>query len=152
MTRTKRIEPVQRLMDGQEKDQAQVLARARTRLAEAEAKLAELARYRGDYERGFREQAAGGLASQRLRDYRLFLARLDEALRQQQANVQRLREELEAQTRLWQEAARRSRALGVVVERWRGEERLAADRQEQRDTDERASGMAARRALRPPQE
>ena len=55
------------------------------------------------------------------------------------------RGEVEQQTQLWQEAARRARALGHVVDKWRGEERLAVERQEQRDTDERATGLAARR-------
>jgi flagellar FliJ protein len=145
MTRTKRIEPVQRLVDEREREVAKVVAQARKKLAEAETKRTELARYRTDYEAGFQKEAANGSSVLKLRDYRLFLARLDEALRQQEMIVVRAREELESQTRAWQESLRRAKALGIVVDKWRGEELRAAERQDQRDTDERAAGMAARK-------
>ena len=145
MTRSKRIQPVQRLVDGRERELAGVVAEARSRFADAEARRAELVRYRADYETGFQKEAAGGSSGLRLRDYRLFLARLDEALRQQELLVARARDELATQTRLWQESVRRAKALGVVVDKWRGEERLARERQDQRDTDERAAGIAARK-------
>lgn len=145
MTRTQRIQPVQRVVDDREKESAKAVALARAKLAEAEAKLAELGRYREDYHRGFQKEAAGGASGLRLRDFRLFLARLDEALRQQQQLVLRARGEVEHQTRLWIESQRRAKALGIVVDKWRGEERRAAERQDQRETDERAAGMAARK-------
>lgn len=145
MTRTKRIAPVQRLIEEREREVAKVVAQARGKLAEAEAKRTELSRYRTDYEAGFRKEAASGSSVLKLRDYRLFLARLDEALRQQEMIVGRARDELEAQTHAWQESLRRAKALGLVVDKWRGEELRAAERQDQRDTDERAAGMAARK-------
>ena len=136
---------MQRLVDEREREVAKVVAQARKKLAEAEAKRTELARYRTDYEAGFKKEAANGSSVLKLQDYRLFLARLDEALRQQEMFVVRAREELEAQTRAWQESLRRAKALGIVVDKWRGEELRAAERQDQRDTDERAAGMAARK-------
>jgi flagellar FliJ protein len=145
MTRTQRIQPVQRIVDDREKESAKAVALARAKLVEAEAKLAELGRYREDYQRGFQKEAAGGASGLRLRDFRLFLARLDEALRQQEQVVLRARGEVEHQTRLWIESQRRAKALGIVVDQWRGEERRAAERQDQRETDERAAGMAARK-------
>lgn len=145
MTRTQRIEPVRQLVDDDERRRSQQLAQARAKQADAENKRNELARYREDYQRGFERQAGEGASSLRLRDYRLFLARLDEALRQQDGVVARARADVERETRAWQEAARKARALGHVVEKWRGEERLAAERQEQRETDERATNAAARR-------
>jgi flagellar biosynthesis chaperone FliJ len=38
----------------------------------------------------------------------------------------------------WQEALKRSKALGHVVERWQAEERHMNDRRDQRESDERA--------------
>jgi flagellar FliJ protein len=146
MTRTQRIQPVKRLVDARERELALAAAQSRQRLIDMEAKLAELARYRTDYHLGFQKQAAGGTSGLRLRDFRLFLGRLDEAIRQQELAVARARSELETQTRTWHESLRRAKALGFVVDKWQGEERVAADRQDQRDTDERAAGMAARRS------
>jgi flagellar FliJ protein len=146
MTRTRRIEPVQRIVDERERELAKVVAQARRTLGEAEAKLGELVRYRADYQKGFEKEAAVGASGLRLRDFRLFLARLDEAIRQQELVVARAQGEVESRNRDWHESLRKAKALGVVVDKWRGEERLAADRQDQRETDERASGMAARRS------
>ena len=145
MTRTKRIEPVQQLVDSREREQARVVAQARQKVVDADAKLRELTQYRADYHLGFQKEAAAGASGMRLRDFRLFLGRLDEAIRQQELIVARLRSELESETRAWHESLRRAKALGLVVEKWRGEERLASDRQDQRETDERAAGMAARK-------
>jgi flagellar FliJ protein len=145
VTRSRRIEPVQRIVDDRERELAKVVARARQALTEAEGKLGELVRYRADYQQGFQAEASAGASGLRLRDFRLFLSRLDEAIRQQEGIVARAQADLDARTREWHESLRRAKALGVVIERWRGEERLAAERQEQKDTDERASGMAARR-------
>ena len=145
MTRTQRIQPVQRVVDDRERESAKAVVLARQKVAEAENKYQELARYREDYQRGFQKEAAGGASGLRLRDFRLFLARLDEALRQQELIVARAKGDQEQQTRLWLESQRRAKALGFVVDKWRGEERRAADQQDQRETDERAAGMAARK-------
>lgn len=145
MTRTQRIQPVQRIVDDRERELAKAVALARQKVAEAETKLTELGRYREDYHRGFQKEASAGASGLRLRDFRLFLARLDEAIRQQELVVARAKSEQENQMRLWMESQRKAKALGIVVEKWRGDERRAAERQDQRETDERAAAMAARK-------
>jgi flagellar FliJ protein len=145
MTRTKRIEPVRRLVDDKERELAQGVAQTRERLVAAETKHDELRRYRDDYQSSFQKEAKAGASGLRLRDYRQFLARLDEAVRAQEAAVGRARADVEMHSRQWQESARRARALGVVVDKWRGEELRAAEQQDQRETDERAAGIVARR-------
>ena len=141
MNRSKRIAPVQKVMEDSERERAQSMALAQRRVIEAEAKLRELSRYHVDYAKSFHRQAAGGLMSSSLRDFQVFLARLAEAAKQQEHIVARAREDLAAETHRWQDAARRAKALGLVVDRWRGEERSEIDRREQRDTDERAQRL-----------
>ena len=108
------------------------------RLADAETKLAELERYRKEYEAQLALRAQSGIGVLGLRDYQAFLSRLSEAVRQQQALVQRARIERDLERTKWQEAAVRAKALDHVVERWQLEERRMMDRKEQRETDERA--------------
>jgi flagellar FliJ protein len=100
--------------------------------------LQELERYRGDYESQFKQRAGRGMGATDLRDYQAFLARLSDAIRQQQAVVKRAQSERDAERQRWQEAAKRAKALGHVVEQWQTEERRASDRREQRESDERA--------------
>jgi len=133
-------------MENAERRLAQSLAGFERRLSEADAKLLELRRYRGEYEQQFTARVATGMGAAELRDYQAFLARLTEAMRQQQAVVNRLQAERDAERSRWQEAARRAKAIDHVVTRWQAEERRVADQREQRDTDERAQ-RAPRREL-----
>jgi flagellar protein FliJ len=138
MTRTKRIAPVQTLFDDNERRLAQSLAAYERRVHDSETKLSELERYRSEYEKQFTQSAGRGMGVTELRDYQAFLARLNEAIRQQRTLTQRAQIERDAERQRWQEAARRAKALGLVVEGWKTEERRALDKRDQRETDERA--------------
>lgn len=144
MTRAKRLQPVQNLVDDTERRLAQSLAAFERRLTESETKLRDLEQYRSEYESQFTQRAGKGIGATDLRDYQAFLARLAEAIRQQRALVQQARAERDAERRRWQEAAKRAKALGHVVEQWRTEERRTLDRREQRDSDERSQRKASR--------
>jgi flagellar FliJ protein len=138
MTRAKRLQPVQNLVDDKERRLAQSLAAYEKKLADAQRKCQELERYREEYEKQFKETAARGIGVTGLRDYQAFLARLNEAVKQQQAIVARALAERDAERGRWQEMARKAKALDHVVEQWNAEERRAHDRREQLETDERA--------------
>jgi flagellar protein FliJ len=138
VTRAKRIQPVQTLFEDAERRLAVGLAAIERKVSDAETKLQELERYRGDYEKQFAQRAGRGIGANELRDYQAFLARLVEAIRQQHAVVKRAQSERDAERQRWQEAAKRAKALGHVVEQWQTEERRAADRREQHESDERA--------------
>jgi flagellar FliJ protein len=126
------------VIEAAEQKLAQSLAAQQRRVGDAESKLLELERYRGEYEQGLTQRAGVGIGVAQLRDYQAFLGRLSEAIRQQQAVVQRARAERDAEQQRWQQAARRVKAIDHVAEQWQAEERRAADQREQRDTDERA--------------
>lgn len=144
MKRAKRLEPVQHIADEAQKRLAMSVAAFERRLLEGEQKLEELVRYKAEYEQGFQQRAASGIGVMEMRDYQAFLARLAEAIKQQQALVNRARAEHEAERVKWQEALQRSKALGHVVERWHAEERHVTERHEQRDSDERAQRKTPR--------
>jgi flagellar FliJ protein len=130
--------PVQRVLDRNEKQRARELGEARGRLTAAEAKLQDLEQYRQDYERAFQQRAKAGQPVRALRDFQVFLARLDQAIAQQRQIVAAAKSEVSGQSTRWQSAARQVKAVDSVVERWQGEERRAEDRREQKETDERA--------------
>lgn len=142
MTRTQRLKPVQDVVASAEKRLAQSLATFERRVSEAEGKLSELTRYRGEYEQQLTQRAATGMGVAELRDYQAFLARLTDAMRQQQSVVQRARADRDAERLRWQDAAKRAKALDHVVTQWQTEERRVADRRDQRDTDERAQRVS----------
>lgn len=144
MKRAKRLEPVQHIVDEAQKRLAMSVAAFEKRVLDGETKLGELVGYKAEYEQGFQQRAARGIGVTEMRDYQAFLARLAEAIKQQQALVNRARADHEAERVKWQEALRRSKALGHVVERWQAEERHVTERREQRESDERAQRKISR--------
>lgn len=138
--------PVQRVLDQKERDRARELGEARARLAAAEAKLKDLEQYRQDYEQAFQQRAKAGQPVRALRDFQVFLARLDQAIQQQRQIVASTRNDVSGHSTRWQSAARQVKAVDSVVDRWQGEERRAQDRREQKETDERAQRAARSRS------
>jgi flagellar FliJ protein len=138
MSRAKRLEPVQHLVTDAEHRLARSFAASERKVAEAEAKHGELERYRAEYQQQLAHRATQGMTVTDLRDYQAFLARLNEAIRQQYAVVLRARADRDAERVRWQEAARSVKTIDRVADRWRAEERHQQDRKEQRESDERA--------------
>jgi flagellar protein FliJ len=143
MKRAKRLEPVQNLVDDAQRRLAQSVSTLERRVLDGEAKLNELQRYKAEYEQQFSQRAGRGIGATELRDYQAFLARLAEAIKQQQALVTRARAEHQAERLKWQEALKKAKALGHVVDRWQAEERQVSERRDQRESDERAQRKAS---------
>jgi flagellar FliJ protein len=143
MKRSQRLEHLRSELEAQRRTLDQRLRSAEQRAAEAKARLVELQRYRDEYANGFTARAAAGLGGAGLRDYQAFLARLDEAVRQQGQVAHRARAELEFERQRWRDAAAQVKAVETVGARWRAEELKEEQRRDQRDTDERALRCAA---------
>ena len=129
------------------------------KVADAERVLAEDQRELGNYEaqrRGLRDKkkdlerrqkAYLSAAEQReaeaerspMGDTRAELRRSGEGHRREAASLDPERQDLERKTAAWQEKRVEAASLGKVVDRLAGAEQRAADRREQRETDERAS-------------
>ena len=151
MKRAQRLEMVQNVVDDQERRKAEALAMSESRVTESEAKLAELQSYLDSYVRGFAIRAESGIDGAMARDYQAFLARLEEALRQQTQIVIRTRAQRDGEMQNWQGAAQRAEAVGQMVKRFQSEEARAVDRREQSESDERSAhawayGLVARGA------
>ncbi len=145
MKRSDRMAPVQQVLSDAEQAGARELGSAQQRLVDAEAKLGELKKYHADYQRSFQARAQQGHTVTALRDFQAFLARLEEALRQQDKAVAMAREQVSKQRRSWQGAARQVKAVESVVDRWQQAESLVVERREQKETDERAQRNALHR-------
>ena len=151
MKRAERLQMVQNVVDDQERSRAEALAASERRVTESEAKLAELQVYQDSYVRGFAIRAESGIDGAMARDYQAFLARLEEALRQQTQVLIRARAQRDGEMQIWQGAAQRAEAVGQMVKRFRSDEARALDRQEQVESDERSAhawtyGLVARGA------
>src|SRR3569833_1476884 len=143
MKRAQRLEMIQNVVDDQERRRAEALANSERRVSESEAKLAELESYQASYVRGFAVRAGSGIDANMARDYQAFLARLEEAIRQQTQVVTRTRAQRGGEKQNWQGAAQRAEAGGQMVKRFQTEEVRAADKREQQESDERSARVWA---------
>ncbi len=139
MKRAQRLEMVQNVVDDLERRRAEALASSERRVCESEAKLAELEGYHASYVHSFNVRAGSGIDANLARDYQVFLARLEEAIRQQTQVVTRTRAQRDSERQNWQGAAQRAEAVGQMVKRFQSEEVRAADRREQQESDERSA-------------
>ena len=140
MPRIRQLKTAHGVLEGDERRKAQKLAASERQLNESEAKLAELGSYREAYLRDFAARAGAGMSAARARDYQAFLARLDEALREQTEIAARARVTRAELLATWRGAARRSAAVDRALQRGLSEEQGRLERREQRDADERAQG------------
>jgi flagellar FliJ protein len=118
---------------------AQLLAAQR----ESESRLALLARYRDEYRAKLNASTRNGVSAIQLSNFRSYLARLEEAVAKQQADISHWNETVQAGRALWQEAERKARSYGVLNDRRADRERSSAARIEQKQSDELAARLAS---------
>lgn len=147
MKKTERIGMVRRVVETAERRKAEALAECERNVSAAQTKLDELEAYRTAYVREFTRRAESGMNGAGAREYQVFLSRLDEALRQQAQILTQGRLQRDTELEGWRNAARRAAVVGNLATHWQAEERLAAEKTEQKETDERSQQLWSRRTL-----
>lgn len=120
------------------------LAELQDACRESESRLDLLRRYRDEYRAKLDAATANGMSALQLNNFRAFLARLEEAIAQQNADVAHWRDVVLRGRSDWQDAERRARSFGVLNDRRAAEMRHATARREQKQNDEYAARLAAR--------
>ena len=136
--RAARLAPVVDMASKAEWDAATQLGRCQQQLLAAQQKLAELERYRNDYQQQWISQGQKGVSGQWLMNYQRFLSQLETAVAQQANSVTWHREAVDKARLNWQERYARLEGLRKLVERYLEEARQAEDKREQKQLDELA--------------
>ncbi len=137
MMKSKRFEPIREIASISANELSRAMADAGRRVADLERQMDQLKSYRDDYVRNSTE-GQGAMDAVKLQNYRSFLDRLGDALRQHSKNLDAARAEYEKRRRLWSEKRIEAESLGRVVDRFRKEEQHAEERREQREGDDAA--------------
>lgn len=111
------------------------LQKLAARRSEANAKLQQLEGFLAEYRALLRDALTQGVESDRLRDFNVFLAKLEYAIALQSAEVQRCAQAWEEAHRRWLELRSREQALAVLQRRHRSAERQREARDEQKQQD-----------------
>jgi len=141
MRKSKRFEPIQEIASTKAEDLGRIMGEAARKVTDLERQLEQLQTYRDEYVRNS-TQSSGAIDAVKLQNYRSFLDRLGEAMRQHAQSLTLARAELDKRRALWSEKRTEAESLSRAVERFRKEEQHAADRREQRDGDDAAMRVA----------
>ena len=145
MMKSKRFEPIQEIASTSARDLSRAMGEAGRKVSDLESQLKQLHAYRDEYVRTS-TQSTGTIDAVKLQNYRSFLERIGDAMRQHLKSLDNARAEYERRRALWSEKRIEAESLGLAVDRFRKEERRAADRREQHEGDDAALriSMAAR--------
>ena len=120
----------------------QQLGRCQQQLQQAQGKLGELERYRGDYQQQWINQGQQGVSGQWLMNYQRFLTQLESAIGQQRQTLLWHQDNLRKARELWQQRYARLEGLRKLVQRYLHEARQAEDKREQKMLDEFAQRLS----------
>jgi flagellar export protein FliJ len=137
MKRSKRFEPIRDIVSTSATDLSRAMGEAGHRAADLERQLEQLKTYRDEYVKNS-IQDDGTMDAVKLQNYRSFLGRLGDAIRQQLTLLDRARAEFENRRLEWSAKRIEAESLGRAIDRFRSEELRDAERREQRDGDDAA--------------
>ncbi len=137
MSPSKRLSPVQRVAQSREQKAARHMGESHKNLLAEEAKLVQLKQYHEEYLLRFEQAARKGINSSQLQEYRAFLDKLGGAINQQERVVADRKVDHGSKKDDWRETHTRTQALDKVVRRYQQQEQKSADRQEQKESDDR---------------
>ena len=113
---------------------------------ESVRKLELLQNYRDEYEARFRGAMSGGIGVEALRNYSAFIARIDEAIAQQRAQVNQQQNRTSAGKQVWMQHRNQVKAFDTLANRHLTIETRKQAKAEQRLLDEFSSNRFHRRA------
>lgn len=106
---------------------------------EARRRLQELEGFRQEYRERLVHSVTGGMHIHLMRDYHVFLAKIEQAIRHQTEVVREAHGRWEAAHKHWLAERRKVKAYEVLAERHHKRELQRAERRDQRITDEHAA-------------
>lgn len=145
MNSCKRMQPVAEMAQQQAEAAAQSVAECNRAYESLRRQLDELHSYRDDYANGLRHKGCQGFNAIQIKDYRLFLERLNRAIEQQQVILSSAGIRLAASKQVLIEKQQRAKAIDSVVSRYQQAERREQSRRDQREGDEHAQHFLQRR-------
>ncbi len=144
MTKPFSLQPILELMQSRTDEATVALARLIASERDAQAKLDLLRQYRGEYAQRFSAAAQDGLTPQAWKNFSDFLARLDDAISQQEQVVAQSQRNTAAGQSHWQQQRVKLKAMDTLSQRHQVRENSLENRREQKLTDE----IATRRHFR----
>ncbi len=148
MSSARLLTNAQQVLERHEQRHAQALVECERQVRQNVLKLSELERYLETYLRDFEQHVQAGVDAARARSYQAFIARVTQAIAEQQQLLARARAAHAEELRRWREAARRSAAVDRMVQHREQAAQRQADKAEQAAADTHAQRLWALKGTR----
>ena len=139
--RSKRIQPIAKHADHLQQHAVQIFVAAQQAVVDAQLQLEKLIEYRSEYNK---MRNITHVTVTQLRDYQLFLNKLNLSIEQAKFNIDDKKLQCEQQKINWLKTRSRSQALDAVIVKYEIQEAQIMARIEQKEQDEFASRMAGK--------
>lgn len=137
MMPSERFKPVQRVVDSRERKAARALGDTLKTRQQAEQRLADLHSYHAEYLEQYNAANQSGMSVSRMREYQVFLDKLETAISEQKRIVQRASKACDQAQLQWRDKYTRTQVMTNVVDRMKADEQREADRRAQAQADDR---------------
>ena len=127
MMASERFKPVQRIVDSHERKAAAQLGDSLKSRQRAEQQLADLRTYHAEYLEQYHQANLSGMSVARMRDYQLFMDKLEHAIKEQERVVAKAERACTEAQSAWRDRYTRTRVMANVVDRLETEDRQLAD-------------------------
>lgn len=135
---TRKMEKVAIVAKSAEQESALALRKSQENHRQISTQLEQLKAFKQEYEVNFGRMGDQGIGARQLQDYRLFLSKLGDAINQQSESVQLAVKALHGAREQWQLKSLHRSSLDKLLDQRLKDSVLAADKAEQRESDERA--------------
>ena len=132
------LQPLFDLAQSQLDDSAKILGLLKMQWQQADEKLQQLLSYREDYRIRLHNGVKQGMNATQMRDFQVFLRKLELAIKQQKDEVARCQALWEAGQRDWLEHRRKLKTYDTLSQRHHRTEAVREARLDQREQDEHA--------------
>jgi len=139
--RSKRIQPIAKHADQLQQQAVQFFVAAQQAVVDAQLQLEKLIEYRSEYNK---TRNTTHVTVTQLRDYQLFLNKLNLSIDQAKFNIDDKKQQCEQQKINWLKTRSRSQALDAVIVKYKIQEAQIMARIEQKEQDEFSSRMAGK--------
>ncbi len=145
MLRSQRLAVVMTLEERKEKAALEKMAEAQQHHEAQRQQIENLERYQQEYREQIRSSQQGVVSVARLQGWQAFIAQLDQVIGQQQKLLVQAEDRLRHCREEWQRAWERRRGMEKYIETCRRQEQREQDLREQKQMDEAAGRIVARR-------
>jgi flagellar protein FliJ len=137
MRNSQRMQPVAKIAQSRERDAARRMGKDMQMLEQQQQQLDQLITYRDQYLQSYQNAGKAGITATQMREYQLFISRLNDAIVQQRQQLIACRQTSEKSSSSWRDSRTHSKKIDKIVEQRRHNEEREKRGREQSEQDDR---------------